>query len=127
MQFAALEATQTLAETRFQSVQPLDQRTREVIQQFALAGEAEAAAAALEQRHAHVASQGLQLQSDSRLAEEQGFGGTRHRTQARKLANGTQRLAAIALVVKLLAALRHKSLLEFQIFVGLYLDRKSVV
>src|SRR3546814_20349595 len=69
MQFAALEATQTLAETRFQSVQPLDQRTREVIQQFALAGEAEAAAAALEQRHAHVASQGLQLQSDRRLAE----------------------------------------------------------
>ena len=63
-------------------------------------GQGQAPADALEQRLAQVPFQRLQLQGHGRLAEEQRLGRPRHRAQPGHLAEGPQRLEAVALVVE---------------------------
>ena len=91
---------QPAAEFAVEAVQALDQRPRQLVQRLALAGEGQAPADALEQRRAEVALQRLQLQGHRRLAQEQRLGRARHRAQPGDLAEGPQRLQAVALVVE---------------------------
>ena len=80
----------------------------------------QAPAEAFEQRHAHVALQGLQLQGHRRLAEEQGLGGARHRAQPGHLAEGAQRLEPVALVVEARFCIRPMCFYQFIRFVNTF-------
>jgi hypothetical protein len=94
------EPAQAGAEIAFQAVEPVDQRSRQFVQGLALARQVQAPAMAFEQRDAQFALQRAQLQTDGRLAEKDGFGRARHRTQASDVAEGTQLLEAAAFVVE---------------------------
>ena len=110
VQLAGLQAFDLAAEFPVQSVQSLDQRAGDLVQQLAFPGQAETAADALEQGRAQLPLQRLQLQGHGRLAEEQGLGRPRHRTQPRDLTEGPERLQAIALVVEARVPGGHKPL-----------------
>ena len=71
VQLARVQAAYLVAEACLQPVQVLHQRLRHFVQQLALAAGHQATPAALEQRHAQLPFQGLQLQADGRLADEQ--------------------------------------------------------
>ncbi len=109
MQLAALQAFHPATEFAIQAIQPLDQRPGQLVQDGAFARQRQATADALEQGHAHVPLQGLQLQRHRGLAQEQGLGGPRHRAEPRGLAEGLQGLEPIALVVEAGGLIGHGS------------------
>src|SRR5690606_35878940 len=97
-QLARVHARQRVAKGRGQGVDAVHQRPRQLVQRLARRRGKQAAAVALQQRGAHFALQGLELLADRGLADVQGLGRARHRTQARDLAEGPQRFQAVALV-----------------------------
>ena len=73
----------------------------DAVNNFSLNGDAnQAAAVALQQGHAQVPLQGLQLQGDGRLADEKRVRGPRNRAQAHCLAERPQRLEPVRFVGK---------------------------
>ncbi len=100
VQFAGVQPGDLVVEGRLQTVDALDQRLGQLVQQLPLAAGTQAPAAALEQHHPQVSLQRLQLQGDGRLADEQRLGRPRYRAQPDGLAERPQGLQPVRLVGK---------------------------
>ena len=88
------------AEMLVETFDAFDQRPRQVVQHLAFRGQDQARARALQQMCAEFLFQRRQLQADRGRRQEQRLGGARNRSELDRVAERTQLLEPVALVVE---------------------------
>jgi hypothetical protein len=98
-QLSRLQAFDLGLEVAIEVFPPLDQGARQLVQRLTRIREVDATSAALQEFHAQLALQGLQLQADRGLGQIKRFGSATERAQLHRGHESAHLLQAIALVV----------------------------